>query len=94
MESRSRPGPYPIPGWELRAKRLLRTEMARKGATYKTLARELEKLGVFESPAQLNRKVTRGKFSAGFLLACLAALGVREFPVPVDEMAEPPGPRR
>jgi len=89
MESGKPPGPHPIPVWELLAKRLLRAEMARKGATYKTLARELEKLGVFESPAQINRKVTRGKFSAGFLLACLAALGVRQLSVPVEEAARP-----
>lgn len=71
--------PQPIPKWEEAAKRLLRVEMTKRGWRYQRLALELKlKLGVLETPAQLSRKINRGKFSAGFLLLCLEALGVAE----------------
>lgn len=48
--------------------------MKQRRVGYKALSRELEKLGIYESPGQLNRKVNRKKFSAAFLLACLEAI--------------------
>jgi hypothetical protein len=36
----------------------------------------LEKLGIYESPDQLNRKINRKRFSAAFLIACLRAMDV------------------
>jgi len=68
----------PIPEWETRAKLLLRVEMARRGMNFKALARQLEGLKIFESAAQVSRKINRGKFSAAYLLACLDALGVEK----------------
>jgi 3-mercaptopyruvate sulfurtransferase SseA len=50
--------------------------MMRRGIRYKQLSRMLEKLGIDESPDQINRKVTRKRFSAAFLVACLRAMGV------------------
>lgn len=51
--------------------------MLRRGIRYKQLARLLDELGIEESPAQINRKVTRKRFSAAFLLACLRAMEVK-----------------
>jgi hypothetical protein len=68
----------PTSDWEDRAKRLLRAEMARKGATYQQLADKLAEIGTTEDEHNLRNKVARGKFTAAFLLQCLAALGVRE----------------
>lgn len=50
--------------------------MQERGIRYKQLARRLEALGIKESPEQINRKVNRKRFSAAFLLACLAAMDV------------------
>ena len=66
--------PYEV--WENTAKELIEEEMMRKGLSYKKLSTELEKLGIEESPDQINRKVNRNRFSAAFLLACLRAMKV------------------
>lgn len=60
--------------WEERARTTLVDAMKQRRVGYKTLSRELEKFGIYESPGQLNRKVNRKKFSAAFLLACLEAI--------------------
>ena len=75
--SRNRATP-PIPKWEERATQLLRVEMKKRGVSFKALARSLGGLKIEETPAQVNRKVNRGKFSAAYLLACLDVLGVEE----------------
>ena len=61
--------------WEEMAKGLLRGEMARKGVTYAQLVERLSALGVDDNERNLRNKVSRGKFTAGFLLQCLSALG-------------------
>ena len=61
--------------WEEKAKGLLRAEMARRGVTYVGLAERLTALGVDDNERNLRNKVSRGKFTAGFLLQCLSALG-------------------
>jgi hypothetical protein len=61
--------------WEEKAKGLLRGEMARRGVTYAQLAERLAALGVDDNERNLRNKVSRGKFTAGFLLQCLTAIG-------------------
>ncbi|WP_277431054.1 DUF6471 domain-containing protein [Trinickia sp. Y13] len=63
--------------WEETAKELIVEKMYRRRLTYKELARRLEQYGIDESPDQINRKVNRKRFSAAFLLACLAAMDVK-----------------
>lgn len=70
------------PPWEDRAKELLTAEMDKRRMTYKVLANLLEPYGIVETPAQINRKVNRKRFSAAFMLACLAAMGVSVLVVP------------
>jgi hypothetical protein len=61
--------------WEERAKGILRGEMARRGVTYAQLVTKLAEIGVEDNERNLRNKVSRGKFTAGFLLQCLSALG-------------------
>ena len=61
--------------WEERAKGLLRAEMARKGVTYASLVDRLAAIGIEDNERNLRNKVSRGKFTAGFLLQCLSAIG-------------------
>jgi len=68
--------------WEDRAKELLVAEMGKRKLGYKELARLLEPYGIDETPDQINRKVNRKRFSAAFLLACLAAMEVDLLKVP------------
>jgi hypothetical protein len=48
--------------------------MARKGMTYAQLVERLAAIGVSEDERNLRNKVSRGKFTAAFLLACLEAM--------------------
>ncbi|ROR40294.1 DUF6471 domain-containing protein [Diaphorobacter sp. C33] len=66
--------------WEEEAAETLLDEMRKHRMSYKALSKALERLGIYESAAQLNRKVNRKKFSAAFLLACLEALEPEEEP--------------
>lgn len=77
------PSPAYAP-WEDLAKELLVAEMGKRRMTYKALARRLEAYGIDELPDQINRKVNRKRFSAAFLLACLAAMEVKSIAVPAQ----------
>ncbi|MFZ3357514.1 MAG: DUF6471 domain-containing protein [Xanthobacteraceae bacterium] len=64
-----------LPSWEERAKRFLKAELARADIGYRELAERLEKHGLKESEASIANKISRGTFSATFLLASLSAIG-------------------
>ena len=61
--------------WEARAANLLKAELKRHGVTYAGLAERLNALGVPEKEVNIRNKLSRGKFSAAFMLACLEAVG-------------------
>lgn len=61
--------------WEAKARGLIRAEMAKRGLTYLQLVEKLEAVGVHEDERNLRNKVSRGKFTAAFLLQCLTAIG-------------------
>jgi hypothetical protein len=61
--------------YEERAKNLLKAELKRKGMTYADLAERLSAIGVHENERNLNNKISRGGFSAAFMLQCLTAIG-------------------
>ena len=53
----------------------MRSTMARNGTTYAQLIDLLAEKGIDDNERNLRNKVSRGKFTAGFLLQCLSALG-------------------
>ena len=61
--------------WELMAANLLKAELKRKGVTYAQLVEKLNVLGISEKELNIRNKLSRGKFSAAFLLQCLSAIG-------------------
>lgn len=61
--------------WENKVKGLLKAELKRKGVTYQELAAKLAAVGVSETPENIANKISRGKFSAVFLLQCLSVIG-------------------
>jgi Domain of unknown function (DUF6471) len=63
------------PSWEERAKRFLKAELARADVGYRELAERLKKHGLKETEASIANKISRGTFSATFLLASLIAIG-------------------
>lgn len=62
--------------WENEAKGLLKAEMKRRNLTYAQLSDKLLEFDVVETERNLRNKVSRGKFTAAFLLQCLKAIGV------------------
>lgn len=63
--------------WESDAKGLLKAELKRKGVTYGQLVERLADAGISESEPNLRNKLSRGKFTAAFMLACLEAIGAQ-----------------
>jgi len=61
--------------FETRAKNLLKGELKRRGITYAQLAERLASVGVTENERNLNNKISRGGFSAAFMLQCLTVIG-------------------
>jgi len=61
--------------YETRAKNLLKGELKRRGLTYADLAEKLAAIGVSETDRNLNNKISRGGFSAAFLIQCLDSIG-------------------
>ncbi|KIN72770.1 DUF6471 domain-containing protein [Sulfitobacter guttiformis] len=59
--------------WETKAANLLKAELKRKGVTYAQLS---ELIG--EKEVNIRNKLSRGKFSAAFLLQSLTAINVQD----------------
>lgn len=67
--------------WQSRAKNLLKAELKRRGVSYRDLAEKLEALGVQESERNIANKISRGGFTAVFLLQVMEAIGAKELPI-------------
>ncbi len=60
--------------WQERTKNLLKGELKRRGVSYIDLAKKLSEIGVEETDRNIANKISRGGFSAVFLLQCLKAI--------------------
>jgi hypothetical protein len=61
--------------FEEKAKNLLKGELKRRGVTYADLVGKLADLGAQETERNLANKISRGGFTAAFLIQCLEAVG-------------------
>ena len=61
--------------WEDRVKGMLKGELKRRGVTYSDLVGKLAEIGVMDSEPNIRNKISRGKFTAVFLIQCLEAVG-------------------
>jgi hypothetical protein len=59
-----------------RVRRFIKAELKRADVSYAELARRLNEHGMEETEVGIASKLARGTFSATFLLACLAVLGI------------------
>ena len=64
--------------WESRLANLLKGELKRNGVTYAQLVEKLADIGISEKEINIANKLSRGKFSAVFLVQCLEAIGMEE----------------
>lgn len=62
--------------WENRVKGMLKAELKRRGVTYAQLVGKMADIGVMDSEPNIRNKISRGKFTAVFLVQCLTAIGV------------------
>lgn len=65
--------------WNEQAKRLLKSELVKRGVSNEELAFLVKEFGGKETKASIDSKISRGTFSAAFLLQCLNALNCRDF---------------
>jgi hypothetical protein len=68
--------------WQARVKGLLKSELKRRNVSYTDLAAKLGELGVRETPENIANKISRGGFTAIFLLQCLEAIGCTTLHLP------------
>jgi hypothetical protein len=64
--------------WNAKAANLLKSELKRHGVTYGQLVEKLAAIGVEEKEVNVRNKLSRGAFTAAYLLQCLNAIGARE----------------
>lgn len=70
--------------WAERAKGLLKAELKRRNVGYRELAEKLTEMGTPETERNIANKISRGGFTAAFLLQCLAAVGVHSLRLTED----------
>lgn len=75
--------------WLEHAKGLLKAELKKRGISYRELAERLTDAGIPDSERNLTNKISRGSFTAAFLLQCLRVIGcdsldIRHIPVPAS----------
>ncbi len=61
--------------WNEKAKRLLKSELVKRGVSNSDLVLMLKEIGIEETKASIDSKISRGKFSASFFLQCLTVIG-------------------
>jgi hypothetical protein len=67
--------------WDDKAKRLLKSELVKRGITNADLVVLLNEIGVEETKASIDSKISRGSFSATFLLQCLTVIGCQKIEI-------------
>ena len=67
--------------WNDKAKRLLKSELIKRGVSTAELVGLLGDSGIEETKSSVDSKISRGTFSAGFFLQCLAAIGCKKVEV-------------
>lgn len=68
--------------WRAEVKGLLKAELKRHDVTYADLAARLSALGIDENERNVSNKISRGTFTAIFLIQCLHAVGSKVVQVP------------
>lgn len=70
--------------WEAKVKGLLKAELKRRNVSYGQLVTRLADIGVVDSEPNIRNKLSRGKFTAVFLVQCLEAIGASSLRLSLD----------
>ena len=71
--------------WNSKVKRLLKSELVRRGISNSELAIMLERIGIEETKSSIDSKISRGTFSASFFLQCLTVIGCEKIEIETYE---------
>jgi hypothetical protein len=61
--------------WNEKPKRLLKSELIKRGITNSDLVLLLKEIDIEETKASIDSKISRGTFSASFFMQCLFVIG-------------------
>lgn len=80
--------------WNDKVKRLLKSELIKRGISNSQLALLLNEIGIEETKASIDSKISRGSFSASFFIQCFYVikcnkLELEEYENPLSIAAEP-----
>ena len=80
--------------WNTKVKRLLKSELIKRGISNYELSIRLREIGVEETKASIDSKISRGSFSASFFFQCLSVIGcnkivIEEYETSLMVAAEP-----
>jgi hypothetical protein len=70
--------------WARQVKGIMKGELKRRGVTYQQLSDALKATGIDESPENIANKISRGKFTAVFMVQCLEAVGCKAVALSAD----------
>ncbi len=62
-----------------KVKRLLKSELVKRGISTSDLVYLLNEIGLNETQSSITSKISRGTFSASFFLQCLSVIGCTKF---------------
>lgn len=67
--------------WNDKVKRILKSELIKKGVSHLELVDLLLNIGVEETKSSIDSKISRGTFSATFFIQCLSVLGCEKLEI-------------
>ena len=67
--------------WNNKVKRLLKSELVKRGISNTDLVLLLKEIDVHETKASIDSKISRGSFSACFFLQCLSVIGCNKIEI-------------
>lgn len=67
--------------WNDKVKRLLKSELVRRGISNSDLAILLKNIGIVETKSSIDSKISRGTFSACFFLQSLSVMGCKKIEI-------------
>ncbi len=61
--------------WQAQVKGLLKSELKRRNLSYADLVEKLHAIGINDNERNIANRISRGSFTAVFLVQCLEAIG-------------------
>lgn len=67
--------------WNDKVKRILKSELVKRGITTEELTNLLNEIGNSETKSSIDSKISRGTFSASFFMQCLYVIGCNKIEI-------------